>query len=335
MDTNLFNYATSELSQDAFICWLNSYAKIGNQNKNPEITNCALDFIHAIPQLNKAKNVLDIQRQYSIKNTSGRVRIDVLLTIDDYKIIIEDKISSEATDSQIQTQKNCLATEFPSSKIICVFYKTIEQWYTPKFADKIFYGSDLLSIFQNYKGKINNDIFTDYVEYLENFEREKNLYKTLPINKWYSLPYIGFFKHLMNSTLVPQNSEWKYVPNPSGGFMGLWWHPLNNSELDQMGLTEDYCDEFKLQIENNKIAVKISANVKTYDKNKVNYARQKILEYFQSYIPTFEKPARQVFSAWMTVGYIYFDEKNFVEKIKLMNDVFVEMQTKFKLVPIS
>lgn len=330
-DTNLFNYATSELSQDAFVCWLLSHAKNGNQNKNPEVTKCALDFIHAIPQLNNAKNISDVQRQYSV----GKVRIDVLLTIDDCKVIIEDKIDNAATDSQIQSQKEALAEKFPSSQIICVFYKTVEQCYKPKVADKIFYGADLLSIFRKYNGRINSDIFTDYVEYLENFECEKNLYKTLPINEWWKMPYIGFFKHLINSAIVPQNSWWDYVPNPSGGFMCLCWNPLNNNELDQIGLTEDYCDEFYLQIENNKIAVKISADVKTYDKNKVTYARQKILEYFRKWTPDFEKSARQVFSNWMTVGYIYYDEKNFAEKIKLMNDIFVEMKTKFKLAPIS
>ena len=40
---------------------------------------------------------------------------------------------------------------------------------------------------------------------------------------------------------------------------------------------------------------------KTYDKNKVTYARQKILAYFQKCIPSFEKPARQVFANWMTI----------------------------------
>lgn len=331
-ETNLFRYATSELSQDAFICWLLSHAKVGNQNKNPEITQCAVDFLHAIPQLSNVKNIAEIQRQYSV----GNVRIDILLTIDNYKVIIEDKIFSEATDSQIQAQKNALIAEgIEASQIICVFYKTVEQWYKPKAADKIFSRSELLAIFNKYKDKINSDIFTDYVDYLENFNQEENLYNTLPIAEWWSMPYTGFFKHLIDTKAVSQENWWGYVPNPSGGFMCLCWYPLNNAELDKIGLTEDYCDECKLQIENNKIAVKISADGEAYDKIKVNHARQKILEYFQKSIPDFEKPARQVFSTWMTVGYIYYDEKNYSEKIKLMNDVFIGMKTNFKLNPIS
>ncbi len=334
-ETNLFRYATSELSQDAFICWLLSHAKIENQNKNTEITQCAVDFLHAIPQLSKVKDIAEIQRQYSV----GNVRIDILLTIDNYKIIIEDKIFSEATDSQIQAQKNALVAEgIAASQIICVFYKTVEQWYKPKAADKIFSRSELLAIFNKYKDRINSDIFTDYVDYLENFNQEENLYNTLPIAEWWSMPYTGFFKHLIDTKAVSKENWWGYVKRGrkkgGGGFNCLCWYPLNNAELDQIGLTEDYCDECKLQIENNKIAVKMSADGEAYDKEKVNYARQKILAYFQSCIPNFEKPARQVFANWMTVGYIEYDEKNFAEKIKLMNDTFFAMKTNFKLVPM-
>ena len=143
-ETNLFSYATSELSQDAFICWLMSHAKIANQNKNPEITKCALDFLHAIPKLNNAKNISEIQRQYSV----GKVRIDVLLIVDDYKVIIEDKISAVATDLQIQEQKNALIDEgVQSDKIICVFYKTAEQCYKPA-VDKNFFTFGVADNFQ-------------------------------------------------------------------------------------------------------------------------------------------------------------------------------------------
>lgn len=38
-ETNLFNWATSELSQDAAICWLLSFAK--NPGINPQLEACA------------------------------------------------------------------------------------------------------------------------------------------------------------------------------------------------------------------------------------------------------------------------------------------------------
>ena len=326
-DTNLFGYATSELSQDAFICWLLSHAKTNNQNKNPAITQCALDVIHEIPQLSKATDISDIWRQFS----TGNVRIDILLKIDNYKVIIEDKIGSAATDSQIQSQKNALiASGVPANQIICVFYKTIPQCYRPKTADKIFNRADLLKIFNKYKTIIHSDIFIDYVEYLENFDHEENLYKTLPVSQWWGAPYMGFFEHLIKTGLVSKQNWWGYVPNPNGGFMCLSWHPLSYNELDNIGLTEEYCDEFKLQIENDKIAVKISADVGKCDKAKVIRARQAIFDYFQKCIPYFKKPQRRVFANWMTVGYIRYDENNYANQIKLMNATFIQMKTNFK-----
>ena len=44
-DSNLFKYATSELSQDAFICWLMSHALIGNKNADPILAKCAKEFL--------------------------------------------------------------------------------------------------------------------------------------------------------------------------------------------------------------------------------------------------------------------------------------------------
>lgn len=104
----------------------------------------------------------------------------------------------------------------------------------------------------------------------------------------YALHWIFFKSYHINTGVVAKENWWGYVANPSGGFMCLCWYSMTNSELGKIGLTEDYCDDFKLQIENNKISVKMCADVKTYENNKVTYTRQKILEYFQNCIPTFQ-----------------------------------------------
>ena len=55
MHNNLFRYATSELSQDAFICWLLSYA-IKDCQKDKVLSDCAKEFLHSfIPELKKRK----------------------------------------------------------------------------------------------------------------------------------------------------------------------------------------------------------------------------------------------------------------------------------------
>lgn len=97
---------------------------------------------------------------------------------------------------------------------------------------------ELLSFFNLYS--CSNDIYTDFVSCLnikndksKSFNDFKNLYS------WDAIEglFVWLQKHL------GEDSGWGYVPNPSGGFLGLWFHgqkAKTNREL-----------EFYLQIENN------------------------------------------------------------------------------------
>ena len=176
-ETNLFNCATGELSQDAAICWLLSFAK--NPGTNSQLENCAWDFIHKIPELTNANQTTNIEHQVSVKipNERNKGVIDVLLTVDNYKVIIEDKIYSAADDSKIDKYIAALKA-LGEKNIIGVFYKPVAQW---RFSEKYFTFTRevLFSIFNPYKGKINSDIFTDYLEYLEYFESEENVFELL------------------------------------------------------------------------------------------------------------------------------------------------------------
>ena len=46
--TNLFRYATSELSQDAFICWLLSHLTPEGWDADPQVRACAADFMDRV-----------------------------------------------------------------------------------------------------------------------------------------------------------------------------------------------------------------------------------------------------------------------------------------------
>ena len=109
--TNLFSWATSELSQDAFICWLMSFALKENHGKNPALESCALDLIHKIPGLETASEVSYIEKQ--------SYYIDVLLTVGDYYVIIEDKTFTSTRSGQISSYKQTLMnlTDTPPEKI--------------------------------------------------------------------------------------------------------------------------------------------------------------------------------------------------------------------------
>lgn len=68
---NLFHYATSELSQDAFICWLLAHGMEEHQAEDPLLCACALDFIRRVPGLENAQQIDEIKQQY--------LNIDVLV----------------------------------------------------------------------------------------------------------------------------------------------------------------------------------------------------------------------------------------------------------------
>ena len=64
LKNNLFNYATSELSQDAFLCWLASYA-LEDAEPDDTLRSCAREMLELfVPEFNVLPFTLtDVERQ--------------------------------------------------------------------------------------------------------------------------------------------------------------------------------------------------------------------------------------------------------------------------------
>lgn len=233
MKNNLFTYATSELSQDAFICWLMSFAMKDARIDNA-LRHCAVAFIKEfIPTLTNMKDddivVTSIERQHG--------KIDVLLKINDqYSVIIEDKINTRVHDNQLQKYKDFLVSEGTSPKSIYgIYYKTGFESDTSsvKAADYAFFDRKrILSILNANRNGINNNIFIDYLDFYTEFEADVQKYKTLPVELWDYKMIQGFFDDLKRDTdfnrgSLNGNVNYKKVSNASGGFYGMWMFPLN------------------------------------------------------------------------------------------------------------
>lgn len=324
-ENNLFNWATSELSQDGFICWLMSFAK--NSGINPQLEACAWDFIHRIPGLENAKRLVSIERQVAVIIPDGQKGlIDVLLTVDDCKVVIEDKINLPADDAQMD--KYIAALKAAGEKnVIGVFYKPISQW---RFSDKYFtFTRDVLfSIFEPYKDKIHSDIFADYFEYLEHFESEETAYKTLPISQWWGIRYHGFFQHLKDSGLVRDVTWYGYVANVQGGFMCMNWGWKTPQHVQKFKFTDKHFEWLYLQLENNKVCVKMGLEHGNFNKEDVRYAWERVRNYFRENLGAafefvhFSFSRGNKNSRWMTVGYMLYDEKNYRQQIQRMQQLF-------------
>lgn len=225
MKNNLFYYATSELSQDAFICWLMSFAMKDAQSDDG-LKGCAISFIrNFIPEISSLPDkdiyVKAIQRQY--KN------IDVLLDINEkYKVIIEDKTFTKQHSDQLSNYKKQIALDSPQYIVTGIYYKIgFQSDMSPvqEAGYSIIDRSRILSIMAPFVNRTDNQIFLDYYNYYYEFERDAQKYKDTVLTDWNWKQIYAFFDSLKNSNLLHplgMESNYDYVPNQAGGFYGMW-----------------------------------------------------------------------------------------------------------------
>lgn len=324
--TNLFKYATKELSQDAFICWLLSHATEDGWNEEPKLRECAIDFMNHILS---AKNITWQENDRIEAIERQHKKIDVLLKFRKYYIIIEDKTFTKTHDDQINRYKQILIKEeIDENNIICVFYKIEEQPKPEDNVDYEFTREILLEIYRKYKNTITNPIFNDYLDYLEFIDKETKAYTYRPIDEWTRSTYIGLFSDLKATYLKDRSFGWDYVSNKSGGFMGLWWYDFYTcEELINMGLDNSVCTNLYLQIENSKIAVKYSMmDIKNADyqtiKGKRNQIRSCLINEFNIGFEKFTSAKGKA----MTVGFLNYDESNYKEQLEKLSSAMLELK---------
>src|SRR5262245_1211548 len=122
---NLFNFATSELSQDAFICWLASWADPALKAQHEALHATATAFLARLLDVGKGPLVADFRSIQVRRQCKG---IDVLLVLDgDTAIIIEDKTDTKDHSGQLDRYKKAVAGEFPEDRIATVYLKTSDQ----------------------------------------------------------------------------------------------------------------------------------------------------------------------------------------------------------------
>lgn len=218
MKNNLFSYATSELSQDAFICWLCSFA-LPDARHNPALRNCAHAMLEVFVPGFRGKDVelLEIAKQTD--------DIDVLFTArcegTEYKIIFEDKVYSSEHDDQLNRYWDKLKEKTPDCQVRGVYYKTGFESNLDNVKDKGYHvvgREDVLAVLKDYVDKSSSDILRDYYEYWERRQQKAESYQTLPVNEWGWWQAYALFDALHQNMPEGIGSSYGYVANPSGGF---------------------------------------------------------------------------------------------------------------------
>lgn len=200
---NLFNFATSELSQDAFFCWSLNWLAVKEDTEDPyyKYGKAMLDLFLGNNKKDEYTDVL-IKKQFVVKqengennnkntrNKKGIIDILALFKIEGktHALIIEDKTHTSEHDQLAMYKKNLPPTLEKSNDAEIKPYKDLssENIYTAYIKTGIMYSKDifmkntvntvvdfdrLYSLLKAYspesKEPIISDIFLDYYHYLE------------------------------------------------------------------------------------------------------------------------------------------------------------------------
>lgn len=251
MRPNIFEIATKELNQDAFITWLLQFADSKNKATDELLNECGKSFVYQL--IRKQLPTFDEQ---ITKVNAGRQweSIDVWAEINDkYLIVIEDKTYTSHHSNQLTRYKNiaeewCIKNNYV--KPICIYLKTGNESQSSlngiiKEGFAIFNRVDFINLLEEFKATQNN-IFLDFLDRLTRIEKSNNQFENKNIAEWNGDDWQGFFQFLEKEISIV---NWNYVNNPNGGF----WNAVLNWEY--WNIYPAY-----IQIEQGKLCFKISTD---------------------------------------------------------------------------
>jgi len=198
---NIFKYATKELSQDAFLCWLLSLADKKYATKETQsLHELAVNLIR--------KFFNDPNFQFSkVKVKKQEQRIDIWVEIDNkYLLVIEDKTNSNAGIDQLITYKKtveefCKKNNFKSLK--CIYLKTgleSANQFSSNAKNKgwtMFSLEDLFLVFNTQIKNISHPFVVDFFNITrEKINRRENFTSFIKPNESTIDVISVFYKHL-------------------------------------------------------------------------------------------------------------------------------------------
>ncbi len=241
MKPNLFSIATKELSQDAFIAWLIQWADDSCSDDNPALCEAGKRFVKKLISLQYADVEIDVKNAWADRQWEN---IDILAEVNnEYVLIIEDKINTDEHDNQLERYKEIVEASYGKGiKPVYIYFKTgletmdnirnIKEKGWAYFSRK-----DFLEFLQGQNPK--NDIYKDYLSNLLEMQKESEKFVEYDkLNSWEATK--GLYSYIENR--LNEYAHWDYVPNPGGGFLGMWFHFIQCRERENC--------ELYLQIEN-------------------------------------------------------------------------------------
>ncbi len=221
MKPNIFNLATKELSQDAFFTWLLQWADNSHNQHDPQLNETAKDFVRLL-----LGQTPDFQIN---KVVAGRQwnNIDIWAEVNDtYFIGIEDKTNTGEHSEQLERYKIIAANHYKGKnyQLVFIYLKTGNECIsTLKTITEKGYLVIGRKAVLNVLGKrqVTNEIFNDFKDYLAVMENATNSFTKLSniTSEWRAGE--GFYLYLQEQ--ISEWTNWRYVSNQMGGFLGFWY----------------------------------------------------------------------------------------------------------------
>lgn len=217
-DPNLFDYATSELSQDAALCYFLAYGAPrysgGTQAPKHDFARALLEKMFeicgkAFPD--KIKNI-DVIKQHHIKGKS----LDILVRVNHMYIAIEDKRQAQDHADQLLSYSEVHKDlGVPAEDVLLMYVQTGNQANVRNIENakfKLMSRSMLLSLFETEIGTIarkESKIHNDFYLHFRKLEDQYRDFEVIDITQWDIPAQVGFVEALS----AKHHGHWE----PSGG----------------------------------------------------------------------------------------------------------------------
>lgn len=244
---NIFKFATKELSQDAFICWLLAWADKAHQGD--ELHDVGVHFLKSLlakKSLNSVQiNSFEIKQQYK--------RIDILVLIntnikelkskkqptklpeDSLAIIIEDKVKANQHGNQLQNyDEEIQKLGFKEGQILKIYLKTTDQSNFKKIEDAgyiPFDRDDFLNVLNSYSHYGQNQILLDFRSFWQDVDTRTKSFQVSALKNWESSAWTGFYKALSKSFVGGSFSKNSFGSKSSPTYAGFIWLQKNDCIL--------------------------------------------------------------------------------------------------------
>tara|TARA_R110002051_G_scaffold324497_2_gene422040 strand:+ start:350 stop:1399 length:1050 start_codon:yes stop_codon:yes gene_type:complete len=287
-EPNIFNFATSELSQDAFIAWLLCWADATNKALNNQLHQLGLDFLQSL--LVKQKIGLTEISNLEIKTQFHKIDVFVSFIMDGktYGVIIEDKVHTIDHTNQLARYVDKVEKLNSETIIIPIYFKTGYQVNLTRVLENGYHYytvKDLLKVLTQIKiVQIDNDVLTQYHSYVLGKEQqfdhadiESKLYLNKSLSEWKWWSFVSFFYEYKNHF----KAGWGSVGNNREPLIAFWFGNAPLTIINEHNIEikiEIYMDILYSNHNGMKVNYRLSllGNTQTnaYVRNKVFHALQ-------------------------------------------------------------